>query len=88
MYKRVALERGQHVVLQTSTTAPGFVDQLKVYYGKLIVVVSTVLAVINELSPVLNFLPGQDKHYVTVALSGLAGLVALLKKEQGWVNSL
>lgn len=88
MYKRIALTNGQHIVLQTLTVSPGFFDQAKVWYGKAVVVLASLLAVANELSPVFDFLPGQDKHYITVGLSALAATVALLKKEQAWVNTL
>jgi hypothetical protein len=88
-YKRIAYHpSGRQEVLETSVIPPGFVGNLKVWYGKIIVVLTSFLAVVNELTPVLNFLPGQDKHYVTAALSFVAGAVALLKKYQAWVNSV
>lgn len=65
-----------------------FLDTAKGYYKGLIAAVGAILVIANELTPVFNFLPGQDKQYVTVAIGFLTTLAVFLKDNEHWVDDL
>lgn len=71
------------------TTAPGtltWIDKLKGYYKGLITLVGSVLVIANELTPVFDFLPAQDKGYITAGIAALTALSAFLVSNQHWVD--
>lgn len=65
-----------------------FLDKVKNYYKALIAFVGFLLILLNELTPVFNYLPGQDKQYVTAAIGVLTTLGVLLKGNEHWVDNL
>lgn len=65
-----------------------WLDKAKGYYKELIVLVGAILVFLNEVTPVLNFLPEQDKRYVTVAIGFIAAVSTFLKRNEKWVDDL
>lgn len=63
-------------------------DKLKGYYKQAITALGAVLASVNELSPIFNMMPGQDKHYVTVGILAGTALLNFLKSNEQWVDQL
>lgn len=74
-------------VVATTTTPLTLLDKVKSYYVQAIAIIGTVLVVVNELTPVLDFVPAA-KHTVTVAIAVLTALSTLLKQNQQWVETL
>lgn len=73
-------------VLNTTGGPLTLLDKLKGYYKGLITAVGAVLVIANELTPVFNFLPGQDKAYITAAIAALTTVSAFLVANQHWVD--
>jgi hypothetical protein len=87
MAKMVRIKGGAVHVVKTSA-APSFLDRFKASYAKIVVVLSSALVVANQATPLLDFVPPQYKSALSGALAAVAGVVALLKNEQGWFESL
>jgi predicted benzoate:H+ symporter BenE len=73
-------------VLTTTTGLVGVLDTLKGYYKGAITAITALLVIVNELTPVLNFLPGQDKQYVTAAIAFVGAVLTFLKDNEHWVD--
>lgn len=73
-------------VLKTSTGLVSWIDTAKGYYKGAITAITAILVIANELTPVLNFLPGQDKQYVTVAIAAIGTVLSFLKSNEHWVD--
>lgn len=65
-----------------------FLDRVKGYYKALIALVGAILVIANELTPVLNFLPGLDKQYVTIAISAVTAFGVFLRDNEHWLDDL
>ena len=76
------------MIVGTGNGAVSTLDKLKGYYKGIIAVITAALVIANELTPVLNFLPGQDKQYVTAAIAAAGGLLAFFKDNEHWVDDL
>lgn len=73
-------------VLTTSTGLVTWADKLKGYYKGLITAVGAVLVIANELTPAFDFLPVQDKAYVTAGIAALTALSTFLVSNEHWVD--
>lgn len=76
------------MVLKSEPGAITLLDRLKGYYKGLIAVITAVLVIANELTPVLNFLPGQDKQYVTIAIAVVGSVLTFLKDNEHWIDDV
>lgn len=65
-----------------------FLDKAKGYYKGLIAALTALLVIVNEVTPVLNFLPGQDKQYVTAAIAVVGVALTFLKDNEHFVDDL
>lgn len=66
-----------------------WLDKAKGYYKGIIAGLTAVLVVINEVTPVLNFIvPTQDKQYVTVAIAVIGGVLTFLKDNEHYVDDV
>lgn len=84
-----AVGPGTPVKVVNAKTGPvGFLDKAKGYYKGLIAAVGAILVIVNELTPLLNFLPGQDKQYVTLVIGVLTTAATFLKSNEHWVDDL
>lgn len=63
-------------------------DKLKGYYKAVIAVVGALLIVLNELSPISDFLPTSARHWLTVGIAVLTAASNVLVKNQHWVDDL
>lgn len=80
---------GTPVNVVDETSGPvTFLDKLKGYYHTLIVVIGSVLVILNEVTPVLNFLPDNGKQWVTGAIAVLTIAATALKSNEHWVDDL
>lgn len=75
-------------VLKTVSGPLTWLDSLKGYYKGLITLVGGLLVILNELTPVFDFLPGSAKQYFTVAVAALTTLSAFLVSNQHWVDDV
>lgn len=75
-------------VLTTASGTLTWLDKAKGYYKGLIALVGAVLVILNQLTPVFDFLPGQLKQYFTVAVSVLTAVSAFLVANQHWVDDV
>lgn len=75
-------------VVSAKTGPVGILDKAKGYYKGLIAAVGSILVIVNELTPLLNFLPGQDKQYVTLVIGFLTTVAVFLKDNEHWVDDL
>lgn len=66
----------------------GLFDQVKTYYHTLILAITAILAGVTQFSPILDWLPGDAKNTVTVAVVFLGGLLNFLKSNEQWVQKL
>ena len=86
--KRLVKGRAVATTVQgTETDVLSLLDKLKSYYTVIITVVGTALVVVNQLTPVLDFIP-VAKPYVTTGIAVLTGVLAFLKKNEQWVEDL
>lgn len=100
MAKRVELAKSKRPDVNTLLSAspvrvvdskPGpvsWLDRLKGYYHGLIAAAASLLVVLNEVSPVLNFLPGNLKHYFDVLVVVVGAALTFLKSNEVWVDGL
>lgn len=65
-----------------------FLDRLKKYYKGLIALIGFVLILLNQLTPLFDFLPAQDRPYVTAVIGALTVLGTFLKGNENWVDNL
>lgn len=63
-------------------------DKFKGYYHTAIAVLGGILIFVNETTSALNFLPGNDKHYVDIGIAILTAIATLLKNNEQWVDDL
>jgi hypothetical protein len=63
-----------------------FVDKLKGYYKGLIFGLGVILSSVATMTPALDQLPAQDKHYVSLGILVVSTALAVLKKNEDWVN--
>lgn len=75
-------------VVDEKVGAVTFLDKAKGYYKGLIALVGSLLIVLNQVSPLLNFIPGNGKEYVSYAIGLLTVAGAFLKENQHWVDDL
>ena len=75
-------------VVKETTGPVNFLQNLAGYYKTLIALVSGILVVANEITPVLDFIPGQYKQYVTTAIVFVGAVLTFLKSNEHWVDSL
>lgn len=75
-------------VVATRAGAVTLLDKLKAYYHTLIVIVGSILVIVNEVTPLLNFLPDGGKQYVSVAIGVLTAVATALKSNEHWVDDL
>ena len=59
---------------------------LRKYYKALVAGLGAVLVVLNEVTPLFNFLPGNAKHYFTVLVSVLTAVSVFLVKNEPLVT--
>jgi hypothetical protein len=83
--KKVRIE-GQHVTAAKVGTV-GWLDRAKNWYKSAIIFLGSALLIANELSPLFDHLPAQDKHYITVGIAAATWLLATLKANEKWVDS-
>lgn len=76
------------LVLQAVPGPVTVLDKAKGYYKGIIAALGSLVIIINEVTPLFNFLPGQDKHYVTVAVAVVTGVLTFLKSNEHWVDDL
>lgn len=65
-----------------------WLDKAKAYYHALIVLVGSLLVTLNEVTPLLNFLPDNGKQWVTGAIAVLTVAATALKSNEHWVDDL
>jgi hypothetical protein len=88
MKSRVKLTmKGDVKVLKTSSGPVTLLDRFKQYYVQAITVVGTLLLVLNQVTPLLDFVPA-SKSYVTIGIAVLTSVSALLKNNETWVEDL
>jgi low affinity Fe/Cu permease len=73
-------------VLATGTGVVTTFDKIKGYYKGLVAAVGAIVVIANEMTPVFDFLPGQDKHYITVGVAVLTTLSTFLVANEHWVD--
>lgn len=64
-------------------------DKLKAYYHTLITILAAVLVLLNQLAPVVHWIPGygeQTAGYVSAAIVAVAALVNFLKSNEVWIE--
>lgn len=76
------------VVVATKAGTVTTLDKIKGYYKGLIAAVGSILVIINEVTPLLNFLPGQDKQYVNLVIGFITTAAVFLKDNEHWVDAL
>ena len=65
------------------------VDKVKGYYHTIIIVVTGLLAFLNQVGPLGELLPeGGMKNFVTGAILFVGALLTFLKSNEVWVNRL
>lgn len=79
---------GPVLLVKTEAGSVTWSDKVKAYYKGIIAVITSILVVLNTLTPVFNFLPGQDKQYITVGIAVIGGLLAFFKDNEHWVDAL
>lgn len=101
---RLAVKKNEHQNTRTlaAATAPAapvkivsekvgvvsFLDKAKGYYKGLITALGAILVIVNELTPLFDFLPGQDKQYITAGIAFLTTVAVFLKNNEHWVDDL
>ena len=75
-------------VVDAATGPVSTLDKVKGYYKGLITLVGSLLIIANEATPLLNFLPANDKQYVTYGIAILTTAAAFLKGNEHWVDDL
>lgn len=75
-------------VVSEKVGALTFLDKAKGYYKGLITAAGAILVIANEVTPILNFLPGQDKQYITAAIAFVTTVSVFLKDNEHWVDDL
>jgi hypothetical protein len=65
-----------------------FFDKVKGYYHTLITVVGSILALLNQFTPLTNFLPDNVRGAITAAILFLTAVSNFLVSNQQWVNDL
>jgi hypothetical protein len=73
-------------VVAETTGVVTVLDKLKGYYKTLITVVGSILVILNEVTPLTDFLPASQRHYVTVGIVFLTALGNFLKSNEHWVD--
>ena len=73
-------------VLDTSTGVVSWVDKAKGYYKGIITAITAVLVIANQLTPIFDFLPVQDKGYITAGIAIIGTVVTFLKANEHWVD--
>lgn len=63
-------------------------QKLQGYYKAGIAFVAAVLVILNEVTPITDFLPGTVKHYFDVIVAIVTAISTLLVKNQQWVDDL
>jgi hypothetical protein len=93
--QRIALPDNTSVHAATAPTAvvieqkPGTVtvlDRVRGYYKGLIALIGALLVTINELTPITDFLPADQRHWITIAVSALTALSTTLVANEKWVD--
>jgi hypothetical protein len=75
-------------VVAASTGAVTFLDKAKGYYKALITAVGAILVILNEVTPLTDFLPENQRHYVSVGVVAITTLANFLKSNEHWVDDL
>jgi hypothetical protein len=73
-------------VLDTATGPLTWLDKLKGYYKGLITLVGVVLVILNQVTPVFDFMPANVQHWFTVVVAALTAVSAFLVANQHWVD--
>lgn len=77
------------VEIVASTAAPvTLVQKLKGYYKGLIALIGSLLIVVNQVTPILHFLPAEDVKYVNLVIGILTVAGTFLKENEHWVDSI
>jgi nicotinamide riboside transporter PnuC len=63
-------------------------QKAKGYYKGIIALITGLLVVLNELTPVMNSLPGQDKQYLATVIVIVGTSLTILKSNEHWVDEL
>jgi hypothetical protein len=82
---------GNHAGVKVVDSKPGpvsWLDKLKSYYHTAITLLGALLIFVNEVTPALDWLPGNDKQAVTVAIGFLTALANFLKSNEQWFEEL
>lgn len=64
------------------------IQKLQGYYKALIVLVGAILVIVNQATPIVNFLPANIQHYFNSIVVVLTAISVILVKNQTWINSL
>lgn len=75
-------------VVDQEAGAVGFLDKAKGYYHTIITVIGAVLVLLNEVTPVTNFLPPTQRGWISVGIVFLTALANFLKSNEQWVDDL
>jgi hypothetical protein len=75
-------------VVEQAAGPVNVLDKLKGYYHTIITVIGAVLVLVNEVTPVTDFLGGNSRHWVSVAVVFLTAVVNFLKSNEHWVDDL
>jgi hypothetical protein len=63
-------------------------DRAKGYYHTIITLVGAVLVLLNQITPVTDFLPASVRGYVSVAIVFVTAALNFLKSNEHWVDDL
>jgi hypothetical protein len=64
------------------------VDSAKAYWHTAITVVAGILILLQQITPVFNFLPAGAQKYFAVAVAFVAAVLNFLKSNEVWVDDL
>lgn len=82
-----ATQNGLEVVKMSSGTV-GFFDKVKGYYKGVIVVIGSILIILNQVTPIFDFLGGNSQHWFNVVVAAATTVLTILKSNEQWVDKL
>jgi hypothetical protein len=86
--KRVEVQNAELVVTEAKPGTVSFGDKVKKYYKGLIALVGALLVLVNQVTPLTNFLGEDTQNLVSVVIVFLTAVATFLKSNEQWVDKL
>lgn len=75
---------GNVAVVDTASGVVTAWDKVKAYYKGAIAIVGATLVVLNQVTPIFNFVPDPIHHYFTVIVAVVTAAGVVLKQNEHW----